>query len=109
VHYLYAIDLFNHEFWWEAHEVLEGLWAGETPETPTKTFLQGLIQIAAALLKKSQSAHEGAVRLSAKGLPKLRSQSGVFLGLEIEPFTRQVEAFLSRRSPSPPRIVLAGV
>lgn len=24
--YLYSIDLFNEEYWWECHEVLEGLW-----------------------------------------------------------------------------------
>ena len=43
--YLYAIDLFNHGYWWETHEVLEGLWfaAGRTP--PAARYLQGLIQI----------------------------------------------------------------
>ena len=31
--YLYAIDLYNYAYWWECHEVLEGLWrAGQTTE-----------------------------------------------------------------------------
>jgi len=106
VHYLYAVDLFNYGYWWEAHEVFEGLWARATLETPARIFLQGLIQISAALLKESQALHEGALRLAAKGLPKIRSKSAVFLGLDTKLFARDVEAFLSKRRASPPTIVL---
>lgn len=109
VHYRYAVDLFNYGYWWEAHEVLEVLWVQAKRETPTGIFLQGLIQISAALLKESQALHKASLSLTAKGLPKISTKSGLFLGLEIEPFLGEVEAFLSGQRPSPPLIVLVDV
>jgi len=48
--YLFGIDLFNHAFWWEAHEAWEDLW--HRTDDPTQTAcLHGLIQLAAAMLK----------------------------------------------------------
>ena len=108
-HYLYAIDLFNYGYWWEAHEVLEGLWVLARRETPMGIFLQGLIQISASLLKESQSLHKPALSLAAKGIPKIRTKSGIFLGLKIESFLKETEAFLSGQNPSPPLILLDGV
>ena len=104
--YLYAIDLFNHQYFWEAHEVLEGLWINIGRETPTGVFVQGIIQISAGLLKEIQSNHKGALRLANKGLLKLSSKSGVFLGLRIDTFTEKVESFLAGKVPSLPYIVL---
>ena len=72
-------------------------------------FLQGLIQISAALLKESQSLHKQALSLAAKGFARLRTKSGLFLGLEIEPFLEETEAFLSGKKSSPPLILLVGL
>jgi predicted metal-dependent hydrolase len=49
--YLFAIDLFNHGYYWEAHEEWEQLWhlAGRTG--PTADLLKGLIKLAAAGVK----------------------------------------------------------
>lgn len=49
--YLFAIDLFNHGYYWEAHEEWERLWhlAGRTGSTAD--FLKGLIKLAAAGVK----------------------------------------------------------
>jgi len=49
--YLYGIDLFNHGFYWEAHEAWEGLWVACGRRGATATFLQGLINLAAAGFK----------------------------------------------------------
>src|SRR2546426_12089964 len=32
--WLYGVDLFNHFYFWEAHEAWEGLWAAVERETP---------------------------------------------------------------------------
>jgi hypothetical protein len=45
--YLYGIDLFNHGFYWEAHEAWEGLWVACGRRGPTATFLQALINLTA--------------------------------------------------------------
>jgi hypothetical protein len=46
--YLYGIDLFNHGFYWEAHEAWEGLWVACGRSGATATYLQALITLAAA-------------------------------------------------------------
>ena len=91
--YLYAVDLFNAEYWWEAHEVWERLWRLETPEEPVALFLQGLIQLAAARLKESQGELRGAAKLNRAALSKLRSLPGVYMGIdggEIQETTRRL-------------------
>ena len=42
--FLFALDLFNHRYWWECHEVLEDLWHELDHTTPTAQFLQAFIQ-----------------------------------------------------------------
>ncbi len=51
VDYLYGIDLFNHGFYWEAHEAWEGLWVACGRRGATATYLQALINLAAAGFK----------------------------------------------------------
>lgn len=61
--YLYGVDLFNHGFFWEAHEVWEGLWHQAAADSLQRHFLQGLIQLAAARLKFEIGRREGCKRL----------------------------------------------
>ena len=107
--YLYAIDLFNYGYFWEAHEVLEVLWVDAGKKTPTGIFIQGIIQVSAALLKETQSNHKGALSLADKGLLKLSSQSGVFLGLRVGSFVKEVKSFFAGRLSSPPILILKGI
>ncbi len=84
--WLYGIDLFNRFYFWEAHEVWEGLWAAVERESAPSLLLQGLIQIAAALLKAHMGVVLGARTLSAEGLQKLQHAAAmhpVMLGLDL--------------------------
>jgi hypothetical protein len=63
--------LFNAFYFWEAHEAWEGLWAVKDKSCPARLLLQGLIQIAAALLKVHTRSWAGAVSLSRDGLAKV--------------------------------------
>lgn len=109
VHYRCAVDLFNFGFWWESHAAWEVVWRVAEKESLTALFVQGLIQVAAALLKRSQSHDTAAERLSSRGLEKLGLAPEVFLGVEVEPFTRSVQLFFSGEIADPPRIVLLGL
>jgi hypothetical protein len=91
--WLYGVDLFNHFYFWEAHEAWEGLWAAVPRETAPSLMLQGLIQLAAALLKTHLRVIAGARVLSAEGLEKLRRAAtaeprllGVVLGDVVDQF-----------------------
>jgi len=84
-------DLFDRAAFFEAHEVWEEAWLRESGVT--KRFLQGLIQIAAALHKVSRAEHPGgAVRLFDAGLAKLDGISGADAGLSLAAFIESVRA-----------------
>jgi len=57
--YLYAIDLFNYGFYWEAHEEWEQLWHAAGRSGPTADFLKGLIKLAAAGVKLREGRAAG--------------------------------------------------
>ena len=64
-----GVKLFNAGKFFEAHEVWEELWLAETE--PEKTFLQGLIQLAAAFHHAGRGNSRGAQSLLAAGIVKL--------------------------------------
>jgi uncharacterized protein len=66
-----GITLFNARKFFEAHEAWEELWLVEVE--PEKTFLQGLIQVAAAFHHHGRGNRRGTQSLLAAGLAKLRS------------------------------------
>jgi len=83
--WLWGVDLFNAFYFWEAHEAWEGLWAAKQKDSLEKLFLQGLIQVAAALLKVHVGSLPGAVALSSEGLEKLErvaTEVESFMGLD---------------------------
>lgn len=49
--WLYALDLFNAGFYWEAHEAWETFWNALGRTTPEARFVQGLIHLSAACVK----------------------------------------------------------
>ena len=69
--YQFGIDLFNHGFWWEAHEAWESLWQASDRQAAAGLFLQGLIQYAAVLLKLYQGTTRGVDGLLRGAMAKL--------------------------------------
>lgn len=100
--YLYAVDLFNHRYWWEAHEAWEQVWKCAGRHTRTGLFLQGLIQISVALLKTEQGLSNAAARLLCNGVTKLTTAKGTYLGIEVATLVTATRAHVSgERSPAP--------
>lgn len=60
--WLHALDLFNHGFYWEAHEVWEGFWNTLGRTTPEARLVQGLIHLAAAAVKIREGKPHGVAR-----------------------------------------------
>lgn len=89
--YLYAIDLFNHGFWWEAHERLKHISVGAGRESETGQFVQGLIQVAAAMLKLYLKEEDPARTLADLGLSHLRAGQNPYLGIDWEQLADAVE------------------
>ena len=96
--YLFGVDLYNFAYWWEAHEQWEALWRLAGAATDTGVFLQGLIQVSAALLKWHGGKRRGFVGLSAKGCDRLTRVAGrldgaAYMGLALAPFVAAFQEF----------------
>lgn len=60
--FLHAIDLFNHGYYWEAHERWESLWHAAGRSGPLAELLKGLIKLAAAGVKAREGNAPGVRR-----------------------------------------------
>ncbi len=65
--FCYGVDLFNHGYYWEAHEAWEHIWIPRR-ETKEGTFLKGLIQLTASVLKRLQRNFKGELKLRESSL-----------------------------------------
>ena len=97
--YLYAIDLYNYAYWWECHEVLEGLWRAAGQTTEQGMFFRALIQLAAANLKRFVGQLHATDRLLRRGLVRLERVSGHYMGIDVVNLRNQLEEFQFRSAP----------
>ncbi|HKE01538.1 MAG TPA: DUF309 domain-containing protein [Planctomycetota bacterium] len=113
--YLYGCDLYNAAYWWEAHEAWEGLWHLTRKSDREGLFLQGLIQVSAASLKRHLAEPEGTRKLARLGLEKLRAaapsagdakpsaaEAGTYMGLAVSAYADAVERFFLEEDPAAP-------
>ena len=87
--FLFGVDLFNHGFYWEAHESWEGLWRRCVRGQAQHQVLQGLIQIAAAYLKRALGEAAPASDLLERGCARLEqvaAQRDPFHGFAVRAF-----------------------
>jgi uncharacterized protein len=77
--YLYGIDLFNHGYYWEAHESWESLWHACGRTGLTGDFLRALIRLAAAGVK-AREGRSGGVRRHALAAQELFQRIALELG-----------------------------
>lgn len=94
----HGVDLFNHGFWWESHEAWEALWNACPRDAALREAFQGLIQLAAALIKEETRIPSGARRLSTTALEKLeRAQAAkVPLPLDLGRVVAEARAHFAR-------------
>jgi hypothetical protein len=71
--YLYAVDLFNHGYYWEAHEAWESLWHAAGHHGQMADFLNGLIKLAAAGVKQLEKKPVGVERHLTRAVELLSS------------------------------------
>jgi len=105
-HYLFGVDLFNEGYWWECHEVLEGLWHAAGIGSEAGHVLQAVIQCAAAHLKASSDRPTGAKRLHEHSLRHANWCGSRQLGLDLDDMVMDTRAFISVESAQPAKLVL---
>ena len=91
--HLYACDLYNHGYFWEAHEEWEALWHHCPAGSSARLTVQALIQAAAAWLKERMGDPRNAARLKGLAIDKLRAAATdgpVILGLDVVAFAGEL-------------------
>lgn len=91
--YLYAVDLYNYAYWWEAHEVLEGLWGNFPGGSPESDLLQGIIKISAGFYKWHLQNARGVDYHYAGGtllLKQALAHSPVYMGIDLEEYLERL-------------------
>jgi predicted metal-dependent hydrolase len=89
------VDLHNFAYWWEAHEAWEGLWQLTDKRCEQAQFLQGLIQVSAALLKRHMGSPEGSEILFGEAIGRLAPIANAhprYMGLDLPEYLGKVAA-----------------
>ncbi|WP_244421687.1 DUF309 domain-containing protein [Allomesorhizobium alhagi] len=68
----WGIDLFNHSYYWEAHQAWEPLWHAAKHSTQHRQFFKGLILLAAAGVKIREEKWVAAARHGARAAALFR-------------------------------------
>jgi hypothetical protein len=89
--YLHGIDLFNHGYFWEAHEAWEGLWHACGRRGDSADFLKALIKLAAVGVKAREGNHNGVQRAAQRAATLFKAiratqpdSSAIFLGFSFD-------------------------
>ncbi len=93
--YLFGVDLFNRRYYWEAHEAWEAVWHTCDKSATHGLFIQGLIQISAALLRWHMGTERGARKLHREGRRKLdhavRESPEDYMGVPVAPWVEHLD------------------
>jgi hypothetical protein len=88
--YLFGLDLFNHGYYWEAHETWEGIWHACGRRGTAANFVKGLIKLAAAGVKAREGRPKGivsharrAAELFRQTADNLRSSETFYFGFSL--------------------------
>lgn len=88
--FLYGVDLFNHHYFWEAHEVWEEIWHLEESEG-LRNLLQGMIQLTGGFLKIIQNNEKGTRTLWSKSRPRLSNELLEETGIQLDPLLQFID------------------
>lgn len=89
--------LFHSGALYEAHEAWEEAWRAEGPGE-RRELLQGLVQVAVALLHRDRGNAIGAARVGARAVERLAALPSIVCGLDVE----ELRASLARALGEPP-------
>jgi hypothetical protein len=107
--WLWAVDLFNHGYWWESHEALEELWHAAGRTTPPARFVQAMIHLSAACLNRHRGHRAAARRQAARavrGLRAARTLGPIVMGVDVAALAVEVARAFSDPGGTPPRLHL---
>lgn len=88
-----AIEMFNDEKYWGAHEALEGVWKGANGEE--KNILNGIILVAAAFVHDEKDEPEVCLSILQRARKKLEGSRGKYHGIDIDRIADQISEIIN--------------
>jgi hypothetical protein len=88
-----ALEAFNDEKYWSAHELLEGVW--KYAEGEEKRTLNGIILVAAAFVHDEKAETDICLSILRRAMAKLETSNGDYYGIDVNRLATKVSEILS--------------
>ena len=89
-----ALNLFNNQKWYEAHDAFEDIW--NTLDGDERQIIQGILQVSVSQFHLSKGNLNGATILLGEGLGRIKTRTNINLGIDLESFCSCLEALLKK-------------
>ena len=92
--FLNALNLFNDQKWYEAHDAFEDIW--NTIDGDERQIIQGILQVAVSQFHLSKGNLNGATILLGEGLGRIKNRTKINLGIDLQTFCKCLEELLRK-------------
>ena len=92
--FVIALNLFNNQDWYEAHDAFEEIWY--SVDGDERQVIQGILQVSVSQFHLSKGNLKGATILLGEGLGRIKSRTKINLGIDLESFCRCLETLLRK-------------
>ena len=89
-----ALNLFNNQKWYEAHDAFEDIW--NTVDGDERQIIQGILQVSVSQFHLNRGNINGATILLGEGLGRIKNRINIDLGIELESFCKCLEELLKK-------------
>ncbi|HEX9677763.1 DUF309 domain-containing protein [Nitrososphaera sp.] len=89
----HAVELFNEEKYWGAHEALEAVWKS-TPRGKERDMINGIILVAAAFVHDLKDEREICLSILGRAMKKLDGAGGAYHGINVDRLAARVSKIL---------------
>ena len=89
-----ALNLFNNQKWYEAHDAFEDIW--NTLDGDERQIIQGILQVSVSQFHLSKGNLNGATILMGEGLGRIKNRTNINLGIDLESFCKCLEELLRK-------------
>ena len=91
---LKALNLFNNQKWYEAHDAFEDIW--NTLDGDERQVIQGILQVSVSQFHLSKGNLNGATILLGEGLGRIKNRTNINLGIDLQTFCKCLEELLRK-------------
>ena len=92
--FLNALNLFNNQKWYEAHDAFEDIWNNIDGEE--RQIIQGILQVSVSQFHLSRGNIYGATILLGEGLGRIKNRTNINLGIDLQTFCKCIEELLRK-------------